>query len=309
MMKAQTFFLVVVGLVASAATIVAWRARQARILEEATIAVARRDHAALVGRAAGLRERLAKEQERARAAQAVRTPARVVAPEIREAKAKPRELTVSDVIKLYQQEGNRPEAQVRALAARRAGLTERFAPFYRRARLTPPQIQAFEDIWMRRDERHGDLNAAAHSQGLSLSDPGVARMRGEIYAEHEKAQRALLGDVGYGELRDHERSMGAWDMVRHLSAAATVRGVPFSTEQMDRFVRATVNASDSYRKGQNVSTGEVDWGAVLEQAAGFLSASQLALVRTSEPPGGGIFGARWNSELNKATRAAKAGGG
>lgn len=298
-----------VALLFLAAGCAAWRAREARVEAENVASVAAMRGAEIDRETTRLHERLTAVEQKTAQLRA-QTESKSKRDRVRDAVAvtSQKQATLSEVIKQAAEEAKRPEAQVRALATRRAGLVDQFAPFYRRARLAPPQVQAFEDIWMRREESHGDLNAAAQSQDLSLSDPAVAKLRGEIFADYERAQRQLLGEAAYRELQDYERATSAWNIVRHVSAAATVRGVSLSREQMDGLADAIANASASYRSGQSMSVADVDWGAVEVRTAEVLSARQWEFVRTMEPPGGGLFSARWNAELNKTLRAAKRSG-
>ena len=150
-----------------------------------------------------------------------------------------------------------------------------------------------------------DLTAAAHAQGLSLEDPAVSKLRAQLFAEHEQQQRALLGDKGYHELQGYERTLAPRELMRSLAAVAVVEGVPFSPQQIEQLIGLAASASSGYRKGGTAGTIDVDWDLVLEQSRSLLSERQFALVKSSEPPGGGIFHARWNAELVKATRGAK----
>ncbi|MES2697961.1 MAG: hypothetical protein V4773_31155 [Verrucomicrobiota bacterium] len=203
-----------------------------------------------------------------------------------------------------------PAWQLKQLNSLRARTGDRYGILYRAAGWSSDRTRAFEDNYMKREEHHMDLNAAAQAQGIDLSDPAIVKMRGEIYREYEKAQRALLGDAGYAQLEDYERTSSLRDIVRAVGGAATVEGTPITSEQAEAVVRVLANASESYRQGKPASATNVDWAAAERELAGVLSDAQLAFFRSVEAPGG-VFHARWGAELNKAMaaeRKRKAGG-
>jgi hypothetical protein len=211
-------------------------------------------------------------------------------------------LTLNEEIKRWQEEQRRPEAQLKDLAERRARLPNTFGLFYRQLRLTAEEVRAFEDIAMRREEQVGDLMAVAQAQGLSLGDRAVSKLWETIHGDIERQQRELLGEAGFQELKTYERTAGIRDVVRHLAALTTVFGETFTPQQIERLVPLIANTTEGFRKGQYASAIAVDWNAALAAAATVLSPRQIELISTFEPDGGGMFHARWNGELVKATR-------
>lgn len=201
---------------------------------------------------------------------------------------------------------DRPESQVRWFASRRTATRRLYAPLFRGLNLDDAQREAFVAHKAKLDESNSDLNAAAHAQGFDINDPAIVKLRGEFYSSYEKAQRELLGETGYRELKEFERTSGARDRVGNLAGLAAVSGLALTPVQADQLVRAIAEASPAYRKGGNASIVDLDWPA-LEAAMGtILSAEQRTLFATQEAPGSGLFFARWNVELLRATRAEKA---
>ena len=203
---------------------------------------------------------------------------------------------------------DRPESQVRWFASLRAATQRQYAPLFRGLNLDAPQREAFIANKAKLDESNSDLNAAAQAQGFDVNDPAIVKLRGELYSSYEKAQRELLGEAGYRELKEFERTSSARDRIGSLAGLAAVSGVALTPVQIDQLLRAFADASPAYRKGGSASIADLDWTA-LEAAMGtILSAEQRTLFATQETPGGagGLYHARWNAELVRATRAEKA---
>lgn len=211
--------------------------------------------------------------------------------------------TWADAVRQWDLERDRPERQLRWFAQLREGNRRRYSPLWRRLGLEGAQREQFIAHLASRDERHDDLNAAARSQGIDLNDPGLVRLRGELYRDYEQAQRALLGEVGYVQLQEFERTAGLRNTVGSLAGLAAIEGVPLTMAQTEQLVLALAACSPGYGRGGAASVSDLDWNAVPAALAQVLTPEQRALLATQEAPGGGLFHAKWNGALTRATRA------
>ena len=157
------------------------------------------------------------------------------------------------------------------------------------------------------EERNSDLNAAAEALGIEINAPEIGKARGELYADHATAQKALLGEDGYRKLQGFDRTASMRESVANLAGLAAVNGVAFSPMQAEQLVSALAEAVPAYRTGGRASLVDAEPVAVQVALARVLTTEQQAVLATQEAPGGagGLFHPRWNAELNRATRLEK----
>jgi hypothetical protein len=168
--------------------------------------------------------------------------------------------------------------QALQLAAEKAKLRTSYTPLFGKLALTDEQIARFMDIVARREEQHLDVAGIIKSRGLTASDPIASRLRNEAQSEFKAAQRELLGEIGFKELEEFERSKYARNLVSDLVGIATIRGAPLTTQQAERLVQA-VAAAERPRH----PTMKVDWEAVDQQARSVLDEAQWIIWKTSDP--------------------------
>lgn len=197
-----------------------------------------------------------------------------------------------------------PQVQLLLLATRRAKSAATFGLLFRTLGLSPAQIEKFKDNVVRREEQQMDLLAVMRELGLTLRDPAPAKLWVKIEPAYQAAQKELLGEPGYRQLQDYARAAEARNAVSRLAGAATVTGVPFTTQQAEQLVRMVANASSDYRGGGNAFLFAVDWAMVDEEAETILSEAQMNLFKTIEPPGEG--GRHWGQVNRLLMQAEKA---
>ena len=205
-----------------------------------------------------------------------------------------------------------PEMQNLQLASSRMELANTYAPLFRRLNLTPEQITRFQDNALERMAHNTDSGTAMRAQGLSQDDPVLEKLREQAEAEYLQSQRTLLGETGYRQFQEYERTADARDVVRGLAGAAAVAGLPFGAQQAEQLTQVLANASSSYRSGQSAELDEIDWAIVDAQVQTILSESQLKLFQTTEPHGpygmGSRFLLRMNRLIDEARKADMAAG-
>ncbi len=202
-------------------------------------------------------------------------------------------------------EYDRPENQVRWFAQQRRSNQHRYEPMFRELQLNEAQRTEFIDNLARRDERHSDLNAAVQALREDPANLEISKLRGEIYSEAAKAQKALLGEAGYQRVQEFDRTAGLREAVGNMAGLAAVSGMALSPAQMDQLVRKLAEQSPEYSKGGRASLMDVNPAALPAVLAGVLTAEQQRLFATQEAPGGAgaIFHAQWNAALVQATKA------
>jgi hypothetical protein len=198
--------------------------------------------------------------------------------------------------KTYETRKKDPKEQLRDLQLWRAQLQPKYAPLYRKLGLTPDKIAGFEANESRYTEMQNDLFAAITAEGLSWRDPEVAQLYDEARREDDDAQREMLGDQGYAQFKQYQRTLSAREVVRGLSAAATMSGVPLSGDQAEQLVQAFADADPEYRKGGTANLLSADWSKADAAAAQILSPQQRQILTDFEPPTG--TGRHW-SVLNR----------
>ena len=169
-----------------------------------------------------------------------------------------------------------PQFQNLQLAARRASLAGTYGPLLIRLGLSRPQAEKFQDLLLAHDEKRIDAEAVREIQRLPIDDTAITRFNGEISAELHAAQKTLLGETGYAQLQDYERSLPAREATDTFAGTAAVAGAPLSPDQAERLTFALANTSATFRAGARAQG--LDWEAALVPATNFLSPAQLALV-------------------------------
>jgi chromosome segregation ATPase len=213
----------------------------------------------------------------------------------------------ADAARTWAREHDRPEAQVRWFEQRRAENRGRYAGLFRQLDLSHVQRERFIRDLSELEERQSDLHAAAQAVDIDLSAKEINKARGELYSELAAAQKALLGETGYRAMQEYDRTASVREAVGRLAGLAAVNGVAFSPAQAEQLVPALAEAVPTYRTGGRASLVDAEPTAVRAALARVLTAEQQAVLATQEATGsaGGLFHARWNAELGRATRAEK----
>ena len=78
-----------------------------------------------------------------------------------------------------------------------------------------------------------DLAAVLRTKGADANDNSVARLQAKAGADYEASQRALLGEAGFRQLQNYERTSTTRDMVSAIAGVAAVERAPFTPQQAD----------------------------------------------------------------------------
>lgn len=208
----------------------------------------------------------------------------------------------AEMARKWGKERERPEEQLRWFEQLRATNRRRYDGLFRQLGLSEAQRAQFIRNFSEREERHSDLNAAAQALGIDPASPEIVKARGELYADHAKAQKALLGEAGYAAMQEYDRTSSLRESVANLAGLAAVSGVPLAAGQADALVRALAETVPQYRTGGRAALTEAEPATVEAALRQVLTTEQFSVFTTQEAPGaaGGIFHARWNGELLRA---------
>lgn len=171
--------------------------------------------------------------------------------------------------------------------------------------MSDAEIECFKDLMIKRDADMLDL-AALRSDRTSAEDKAVeARLREKTFAEYISAMRELLGSQRYQQFESFEHLAPAREIVSGMASVAVAAGKPFTAQQADQLVQALAEADMLRKPNGFVSVRTIDWGSAFARAEGFLSPTQLDMIKTVEPRGPRGAGSRFLIELHKAIDAAE----
>jgi hypothetical protein len=187
-----------------------------------------------------------------------------------------------------------PRLQALQLNSKRANMAQSYGAFWRSLGLSPDQIERFQGIMMDHDARMMDLDAAAQLHGPGKPDPAVDALRRETDDALRSAQLQLLGEAGYDQLQEYQRTLPVRTTVDGLAGSLALADLPLSPQQAERLVTIIANSSSTYRDGGTAESATVDtdamwrgqreyqeaydWAPILTQAGEVLSASQVAVL-------------------------------
>ncbi len=304
----KTLFTAVVAIAVVIAGWWNWRAHESRTVASAA-AADERAHGAALRREAEHDERRAMDA-RAKAEVAQAAMAAQMATKAKPAEPPRRETATTswaDAARKWAREHDRPEAQVRWFEQRRAENRQRYAGLFRQLELSHVQRERFIRNLSDLEERQGDLHGAAQALGFDLNAKEIVKARGELYSDLAAAQKTVLGEAGYRALQEYDRTASVREAVGRLAGLAAVNGVAFSPAQAEQLVSALAEAVPAYRTGGRAALTDAEPTAMQAALARVLTVEQQAVLTTQEAPGsaGGLFHARWNAEMGRATRAEK----
>jgi hypothetical protein len=187
------------------------------------------------------------------------------------------------------------------LDSQRAKVGRSYGPLFQALQLSQNQIDRFEDLMAGHEAQMAALKAAAESQGLQSSDPATASSSKEADQQLAAAQLAVLGEVGYGQMQEYNRTLSVRTLVSQF--AGTVAFIdPLTPQQGEQMVLALAQASPSYQNGEAADWQSVNYEQVARVIQNFLSDPQFAAWQQAEPMGGGP--SRWIAQVQSRLKEA-----
>jgi RNA polymerase sigma factor (sigma-70 family) len=150
-----------------------------------------------------------------------------------------------------------------------------FQRFYRQRGLSPEQIERFEQLMVQQDQAALDGQIA---RDLGRDEQAVYHESGPVW---NSGMRELLGPDGKAELEIYLRSNALRSFVDGIAAKSYESGEPITLAQADQILAHALAHDSTYRQGKGTDPSKVDWNAVWEPAAKFLSPEQLVTFETA----------------------------
>lgn len=294
--------------------ILAWRELARRAETRVARARVAREIAAAGASAARERTRLEMlEGERGALPARANAATAVASPQVPPAKSPDTPPRTLNPLEQIEQQHRDPVMAALRLEAERAKINTRFAPLFRKLGLSAAQIAQFQDNLARCDAQVADIQGAANAQGLKDDDDAVAQLIGRVFEAYETAQRAVIGEEGLRAASEFNQTLVVRDSVSGVVGMATLQGVPFAPGQAERLVELLLRTGGRDENGRWRGFDAIDWAVADAEAATFLTADQIRILRTTTPqvPGGDSrFFTAFRTAIERAREAdLKAGNG
>jgi hypothetical protein len=160
----------------------------------------------------------------------------------------------------------------------RSRLVAEYAPFYLKLGLNPEQIDRFETILTDRWQSMEDIAAVAKAQGADGQDSSVEKLREQAEVNMRQAEKALLSETGYRQLREYERTLPVRALTASLAERLYYTEAPLNGAQAEKLTQILAESSQSYGEGIAADPEEIDWPKAMSQAQGVLTPVQLAAL-------------------------------
>jgi hypothetical protein len=141
----------------------------------------------------------------------------------------------------------------------RAQIARNYAAFYRMAKLTPEQMEEFEN--------------QTNAQWLSTIVMTPNSVHPEQSVLPDEQARAILGEAGFAQFEQFRRMQPIQGVVNEISSLSP--DAPLSRDQSAQLLAIFANASPAYQSGGKADPRTLDWAQVEAQARGVLTAPQL----------------------------------
>jgi RNA polymerase sigma factor (sigma-70 family) len=161
---------------------------------------------------------------------------------------------------------------------RQAAWHRRYDPFFLQRGMTAAQGDRFVELKIHQEIARADFQAAVRSANLRGDSRAVQALRANDDSPVTRGLRELLGPEGYAAYGAYEIS-SSYRMVyvEPAQAELTKAGMSLSTNQSERLLAIfAANARHIQAHPTDIgTTGDMDWNAVIAQAAAVLSPAQL----------------------------------
>jgi hypothetical protein len=209
----------------------------------------------------------------------------------------PRPTTMSELIANY------PDLEALELKRQRSVITPEYRELFSLLKLSPEQIQQFEDIKMKRTEDYMDLRTAERTQG-EAGKQAVATLQKRSEEEFVAGLVRVLGAEGYQKFMEFDRTIPLRNLVvRGFAGATALEGIPITPQQGEGLMQALIAAGGADVSGPRQDFAGIDWAAVDAQAREILTPAQFAFFTSVAPATS--FSTRWAAQLKGAIRQAK----
>lgn len=182
-----------------------------------------------------------------------------------------------------------PEVQALEVATARGRMETQFGLFCKKLGLPPAQQEKFYENLMTREARVADVRAAGEAKDIADTDEIMSRLTMEAFTVCDTAQRELLGEAGYNQMKDYVAALPAREMVSGLAVVTTAAGIPLSPEQMERLVPLLREKTPAENFGMIVKEEDSSWERMDTVVRGVLTDEQFTLFKTVELRGTSVL--------------------
>jgi len=155
-----------------------------------------------------------------------------------------------------------PQARPMLLEIGKAQIARKYAAFFKKAGLTPAQIEDMEN-----------QTAEQWIQTTMVGPNGIYPGDEQLPDDQLKS---ILGDQGFQQFQDFERVQPLQGIVNDALSLST--STPITETQANQLLMILANASRSYQGGGNASAKTINWDQVMVQAQGVFSTQQIAAI-------------------------------
>jgi len=147
----------------------------------------------------------------------------------------------------------------------RSAVVGHYAPFYYQAGLNAAQIDQFETMMTEHWQDTADVKAVAELEKLKDDDAEVAQLRTKANDTLEKNEKALLGNDGFQQLQEFERTLPARDFVASVATQLYHTNTPLTGDQAQKLTNLLAENNQAYKKGGKIDLAETDWQTVRDK--------------------------------------------
>ena len=173
-----------------------------------------------------------------------------------------------------------PAAVRQAVVRAHAAAFLRYRPLFLSLHLPPEQEQKLAGIVEDYELRARDIWEEGNAEGLATTDPALWQLMKPDYDKMRAEVTALVGDAGFQQVDEYNRSLVAHDFSSALVSSLYFTDTPLTPQQAAALVPAVASLSPGYQQGHSaIDLYTIDWSASYPQLAGTLSPAQLATLQ------------------------------
>lgn len=183
-----------------------------------------------------------------------------------------------------------PEFAAAWQAQQKAALDGPYAPLFRKLNLTPQQVDRLKTLLAERSTARMDVMSAAREQGFTgrESRDEIRTLMQATQAEIDASIREVLGEQGFSQLQQYERTAPQRTVVNQLESRLSYSSAPLTSAQSEALVNILAETSGSRGRtttaGMYFSPGSFGPPAAISDSAlvraqAVLSPDQLAALR------------------------------
>jgi hypothetical protein len=164
----------------------------------------------------------------------------------------------------------RPEVQRLMAMQQRASLDGHYASLFKGLALSPDQLDKFKDLLVEKRTSMLDVMAAAREQGINpRSDPeAFSKLVAHAQAEIDSNIRATIGDSGFSQYQNYEKTMPQRAVVDQLEQRLSYSSTPLTPQQSEQMVSILASTAPARNNATNTLRAAFGNGAVITTAFG-----------------------------------------